>query len=587
MPKSALLNTTSLSKAEKDPLKEDFRNFLWVIWKHLRLPDPTPVQYDIASFLQHGPRRLVIEAFRGVGKSWITAAFVCWLLYCDPQHKIMVVSASKSRSDDFSTFTLQLLRDVEILKHLAPRTGQRESKVSFDVAPATPDHAPSVKSVGITGQLTGSRANVIVADDIEVTNNSDTEAAREQLAELIKEFDAVLKPGGRVVYLGTPQTEQSIYNRLPERGYTVRVWPARFPPLTKIESYKGQLAPFIYSKLDADPELVGKPTDGDRFHDEDLLEREMSYGRSGFALQFQLDTSLSDAEKYPLKLADLVVMPLDPFKAPIDFMWGASKGQELSKLPMIGLTGDRYYSPFWVSPDVAPYEGSVMFVDPSGRGKDETAYAVVKQLHGRLFLLSSGGVQGGYDDDTLDELLTVSERYDNKLILVEPNMGDGMFANVLRSRAKVKQVKVSVEDSKWATTQKEARIIDTLEPIMNQHRLVVDAGLIERDYNGTQSYERERVQLCRLFFQLTRITRDRGALRIDDRVDALAGAVQHFLESMSRDGRRDALKFKEGQFEMQLKAFLSGGVRAVTREEQGKAQGGKRVLSGARRKRRA
>jgi hypothetical protein len=81
--------STSLTPA--DPLKADFRNFLWAVWRHLGLPEPTPVQYDIAHFLQHGPRRLVIEAFRGVGKSWITVAFVCWLLYCDPQLKIVVV----------------------------------------------------------------------------------------------------------------------------------------------------------------------------------------------------------------------------------------------------------------------------------------------------------------------------------------------------------------------------------------------------------------------------------------------------------------------------------------------------------------
>jgi hypothetical protein len=80
--KSHLKGTTKFT--DPDPLKADFRNFLWVIWKHLNLPDPTPVQYDIARFLQHGPRRLVIEAFRGVGKSWVTSAFVLWLLYVRP-----------------------------------------------------------------------------------------------------------------------------------------------------------------------------------------------------------------------------------------------------------------------------------------------------------------------------------------------------------------------------------------------------------------------------------------------------------------------------------------------------------------------
>jgi hypothetical protein len=115
----------------EQPLKEDFRKFLYVVWKHLRLPQPTPIQYDIAYYLQHGDKRMVLEAFRGVGKSWITSAFVCWLLYCNPQLNIMVVSASKNRADDFSTFTLRIITEMEILRHLIPREDQRKSKISL------------------------------------------------------------------------------------------------------------------------------------------------------------------------------------------------------------------------------------------------------------------------------------------------------------------------------------------------------------------------------------------------------------------------------------------------------------------------
>lgn len=66
---------------EIDPrLTSNFKNFLFMVWHHLALPPPTPVQYDIAEYLQHGPKRKMVQAFRGVGKSWITSALVCWLL---------------------------------------------------------------------------------------------------------------------------------------------------------------------------------------------------------------------------------------------------------------------------------------------------------------------------------------------------------------------------------------------------------------------------------------------------------------------------------------------------------------------------
>ena len=80
-----------------------------LVWRQLQLPDPTPVQLDIAHYMQHGGNRRIVEAFRGVGKSWMAAAYVLWLLRNDPQKKIMVVSASKTRADDFSQFCLRLI----------------------------------------------------------------------------------------------------------------------------------------------------------------------------------------------------------------------------------------------------------------------------------------------------------------------------------------------------------------------------------------------------------------------------------------------------------------------------------------------
>jgi hypothetical protein len=540
-----------------DPLKADFRNFLYAIWKHLGLPDPTPIQYDIALYLQHGPRREVIEAFRGVGKSWITTAFVLWLLYCDAQLKIMVVSANATKANEFSTFAKQLINEVPFLSHLKPNHDQRTSMLAFDVGPAKPDQSPSVKSVGITGQLTGSRADVIVADDIEVPHNSDTQGKRERILELIKEFDAVLKPNGRVVYLGTPQTEQTIYNTLPDRGYTIRIWPARFPGSD--HRYGNRLAPYIVKALEAGA-TAGKTTDPARFSDEDLAERELSYGRSGFALQFQLDTSLSDLDKHPLKLADLVVYPLDPFRAPIDLVWASSPELVCNDLPNVGLVGDRLFRPAWVSEQFAPYEGVIMWVDPSGRGKDETSYAVVKLLHGRLFLTAAGGFVGGYDDKTLEAILRAAKKHHVPKILVEPNFGGGMFTMLLKSKAQ-NFMEVSIEDGDWSTVSKEQRIVDILEPVLNQHRLVVCPSVIESDYNsvvGVQGYPQERAAYYRLFYQLARMVRAKGALAQDDRLDALAGAVSYWTKHLARDTERAALDHKESIFMQELEKFMDG-----------------------------
>lgn len=549
---------------EIDPRLKDFRNFLWLTWQHLGLPEPTPVQYDLATYLQNGPRRCVIEAFRGVGKSFVTSAFVIHQLLLDPSKNILVVSSSKQRADDFTTFTLRIIESMEILHHLRPREDQRKSKIAFDVGLAPPSQSPSVVSKGITSQITGSRADLIVADDVESANNSLTQTMRDKLSEAVKEFDAVLKPDGRVVYLGTPQTEASLYASLPERGYEVRIWPARYPEARLREFYGTRLAPMIADRLDRDPELVGKPTDPRRFSEIDLMEREMSFGRSGFALQFMLDTSLSDLDRYPLRLSDIIVSECDSESTPEKLIWGKDKPCE--DLPCVGLNGDRWYRAIAAIDTMhpKPYHGSVMAIDPSGRGTDETAYAVVKMLNGFLFVTEAGGLPGGYDEKTLKELVAIAARQRVNHIVVESNFGDGMFTELLKPHLRaghncfIEEVRHSV--------QKEKRIIDTLEPVMNQHRLVIDSRVISRDYETAKASDKSLHYS--LFYQMSRIVKARGALLHDDRLDALSIAVNYWTEQMAQDADEKIQTARQQAIDERIERFMEGRLIPKPREPQ-------------------
>lgn len=542
-------------KPRKDDPLSDFRNFLYLVWKHLALPDPTPIQYDIAEHLQHGDKRIIIEAFRGVGKSWVTSAFVCWLLYMNPQLNILVVSASKQRADDFTTFTMRLIMEMDILAHLRPGKDNRNSKIAFDVAPARASHSPSVKSAGITGQVAGSRADVIIADDIEIPNNSATQMMRDKLGEQVKEFDSILKPDGRIIYLGTPQTEMSLYNTLPERGYKVRVWPARYPDAERLKNYGDTLAPKILNELTINSALIGKPTDPDRFSDFDLMERELSYGRSGFALQFMLDTRLSDAEMYPLKVADLMVMNINPENAPEKPIWAASSDTVIDHLTNVAFAGDSFYKPMQLQGDWVEYTGSVMAIDPSGRGKDELGYAVVKFLNGFLYVTRCGGLQGGYDTVTLETLANIAKNEGVNEVLIESNFGDGMFTELFRP-VLTKVHPCNIEEVRHSK-QKELRIIDTLEPVMNQHRLIFDEKVIQQDYDTTKEYPAEHALKYQLIHQLTRITKQKGALSHDDRLDALAIAVAYWVEFMASDAEKEMQSRQDDLRDQELERVLA------------------------------
>ena len=539
-----------------EPSVKNFKNFLYLAWQHLNLPNPTPIQYDIADYLQNGSKRIVIEAFRGVGKSWITSAFVCHQLLLNPQRNILVVSASKNRADDFSTFTQRLISEMPLLNHLKPRDDQRHSKVSFDVAPARASHAPSVKSLGVTSQLTGSRADLIIADDVESANNSQTQLMRDRLGETVKEFDAIIKPEvGRIVFLGTPQTEMSLYNDLEERGFQTRVWTALYPTPTQQVNLGSKLAPTITEALKKDKKLEGKPTDPQRFDEVDLMERQASYGRSGFALQFMLDTTLSDLEKYPLKLNDLVVVSgLSTWKeAPAKIQWASSTAQIKnidSELPNVGLKGDYYVAPMYMSEEYAPFEGSVMAIDPAGRGADRTGFAVVKMLHGILYVTACGGLIGGYSDSTLEELSTIAKHQNVNYVVIESNFGDGMATALLKPiMARIHPC--SIEEVRHSK-QKELRIIDTLEPVMNQHRLVVSQELIKDDFKLDLDHQ--------LFKQMTRITKDKGSIRHDDQLDALSIAVNYWVERMDRDQELSFNEHKNDLLRKDLDRFMENAV---------------------------
>ena len=531
-----------------DKRLKNFKNFLYLCWKFLKLPEPTPIQYDIADYIQTKERRLVVEAFRGVGKSWITSAFVCHQLLLNPQKNILVVSASKSRADDFSTFTQRLVNEMPILQHLIPRDDQRHSKISFDVAPAIASHSPSVKSMGITGQLTGSRADLIIADDVESANNSQTQLMRDRLSETVKEFDAIIKPDvGRIIFLGTPQTEMSLYNTLEERGYKTKIWTALYPDKIQTVGYGHKLSSIISDVTDKE----GKPTDPERFDDVDLMERLSSYGRSGFNLQFMLDTTMSDSNRYPLKLNDLIVASgCSTWKeAPAKIQW-ASGTEQLKgidpEIPNVGLKGDYFVAPMYTSPEYAPFEGVAMSIDPAGRGEDKTAYAVLKMLHGVLYLTDVGALEGGYSDATLEELSSIAKRNKVNYVVIESNFGDGM-ATALLKPVMAKIHPCEIEEVRH-NIQKEKRIIDTLEPIMNGHRLVVDEQIIKDDFKLEPNHQ--------LFRQLTRITKDRGALRHDDQIDALAIAANYWVERMDRDQTLSYNQHKDELINKDLDKFM-------------------------------
>ena len=538
-----------MEKHEIESAIKDFKVFLKITWEHLRLPSPTRMQYYIADYLQEGHKRSQLEALRGIGKTWITGAYVAWRLLRDPNEKILIVSQSGNHSNNISIFIRKLIDTMPILEHLQPRSDQRSSVVSFDVNGCNVSVQPSVKALGITSQLQGNRASLLISDDVEGQQNSATERRRQDLLNQVAEYEAILQTttNAQILVLGTPQTSESIYARLRDKGYVTRIYPARYPENT--DSYQGCLADYIVEDMAKNPMLINTPIDS-RFNEEDLYQRELSYGRSGFKLQFMIDTTLSDSEKYPLKTKDLIITDMGAMEAPTKLLWSSQSHDSVTDIPNLGFSGDTFQRPSGQEA-FGGYEGSVLAIDPSGRGQDEMGWAVVNHLLGKVFVPAFGGMKGGYEESNLVKLSEIAKEHRVNKIVVESNFGDGMFTNLMMPVLHA-IYPVGIEEIR-NNIQKEKRIIDSLEPLMNQHRLVFDYSAIKKDIEFGLS-EPKNIYYS-LIYQMTHITKDRGALVHDDRLDALTLGVQFWNEyGILKQNSEIALgMYKRKQVEDELK----------------------------------
>lgn len=445
---------------------------------------------------------------------------------------------------EISNWIIQIILGMDILACLRPGPDDRQSVVAFDVHKDLkgPEKSPSIACVGITSNMQGKRADVLIADDIESTKNASTADQREKLTHLTKDFTSICSKGD-IIYLGTPQSVDSVYNTLPARGFKIRIWPGRYPTPEEVGNYGEHLAPRILEAIQNDPSLQtgggllgnrGKPTDNIILGEDVLIKKEIDQGAAYFQLQHMLDTRLSDQARYPLKLSRCLFMHINQDTAPIVLNFQPSLETQIP-MPSDYPIRDKMYQISGHGNEYGKFQGTHMYVDPAGGGQngDETAYAVTKFLGNRVFLVDAGGVPGGLDASSLEALTAVAEKWRPGEIDIEKNFGNGALKSVWEPLL-YKKHKCTINEP-WESGQKELRIIDTLEPVIGSGRLVIDLDLIQKDWQEVQKYPAANRAGYSLFHQLSKITRDRGALLHDDRLDAVAGSVRRWVELLAVD----------------------------------------------------
>ena len=161
----------------------------------------------------------------------------------------------------------------------------------------------------------------------------------------------------------------------------------------------------------------------------------------------------------------------------------------------------------------------------------------------------------GYSDNTLLDILRHCKKYQVQKLVIETNFGDGIVAELFKKHLQQTKQAIDVEEVR-ANVRKEDRIIDALEPVLNQHRLIVDRSVIDWDYKSNKDEAPEKRLLYMLFYQMSRMCKEKGAVKHDDRLDALAQGVKYFTDCMSISAQEAVNQRKREDWNDMLQASI-------------------------------
>jgi TPR repeat protein len=245
----------------------------------------------------------------------------------------------------------------------------------------------------------------------------------------------------------------------------------------------------------------------------------------------------------PMRISDLIVMALDSEKVPARIEWGGDYASPA------GANADSIFGPLFKLPNTEEYEDVIMAIDPSGQGEDETAYCIAKRYGDHYFIIDMGGLAGGYYPEgskdrignsakVLRELISIAHRYKVKTVIFENN-NDKSYGKLLERKLK-DQGKLDLKIiSKHQNINKEQKVIDKLQSLLCEHKLIIDKNTLQKDFSSTLIKDLN----YKFFYQLMSVVEISGNSekyfdgknpKHDDRVDVVTDAIRYLIERKSK-----------------------------------------------------
>lgn len=523
--------TKKIAAPKMNPEFKDFRVFLTVLWKEMGMV-PTKVQLLFADALQKSSHRtLAMLGYRGFAKTYILCAFCMWKLYWDPNLQISFWGSSQESAADSTKLMLSWLREIPWLQHMFPDSEQDQSGLSFDIRGRGVFRGSSVTARGITGTVTGTRADILVIDDPETSANGDTLKKRASIDRAMDEARYVIKDGGRIYVLGTVHFDDSLYTRLMAKGYKTYLFPMAVPSAETQKLCWPYYLPPLRKAMESLPE--GTPLD--RFSVSEI-ELKRQNGLLSFERQCLVNPFRTQLSNKTLDMRKIIIFPADTEKLPIRFFHGAND-EYLAKDAMDTSSAsivDKLYAPYKWDDQMKPYDYKIAYIDPAGGGKDETALSIVGVSSGYAVLFHCQGFVGGASEDNLSSILEACLRYKVNEICIESNFGQEMFAQLLRAHyqrgwvrfANERDGLIPISTNRVSTNKtKMERIVSALDPVINFGRLIITPDALSVDFNSALVHESENRMGYRLSYQLSYCSDQANVMEHDDRIDSLAAAI--------------------------------------------------------------
>jgi hypothetical protein len=456
--------------------------------------------------------RVLILASRGTGKSLITAQFVCWKLFRNHLEMALCVSKSDNQAKALLKGIKSFIISCPMLECLKPDEKGLDSATQFEVKAAIGKLGmfTSVFSCGLTGQLTGKRASILIADDVETPRNSATVELVDTLQEQVGEFQHIMVPGAKLIYLGTPQSVFSLYGRL-----------ARNP---EFKVFRAQI--FAQDDIDGKTEIDSLwPA---RFSADQLMKTKRSISKIAWRLHYAIDLDETIQHERPLQLKELPVLdwPADATHLPVAI---SITDKKLDGFPTgsADLQADWWLEAIPSSEHVAPISITTLAVDPAGglKGKGDAVGTAVISITsgGRGILRHLEGVRADTTQAAIARVAAIGHEFSVNHVVVEETSAS-LFGHQLSTVMASRGYPAIPESVSGSNQKKGSRIISTLGPVMGTGRLIILKSVLESEGG------REFVN------QMTAASWDgRIGIRNDDIVDAVSWAVHSVASALQVD----------------------------------------------------